>query len=94
MLLVPLIVYIMADRDLIFKAINAERDRQDEKWGDQSGHSDDRWMTILVEEVGESAQEILDGDEIKLFIELTQVAAVTVQWMEALLTRHVPNTKE
>ena len=29
-----------------------ERLRQDELWGDQSGHADERWLVILIEEVG------------------------------------------
>lgn len=80
----------MTDRESIFNAINDERKAQDEKWGDQSGHSDYYWTTILTEEVGEAAEAALDRDEAHLMIELTQCAAVCVQWMEALLKRYEP----
>lgn len=83
----------MTDRGIILAAITAERERQDSLWGDQSGHTDEYWTAILTEEVGEAAQEVLHRDTVKLMIELTQVAAVTVQWMEALLKR-AKNTTE
>jgi len=83
----------MTDREIILEAIKDERIRQDYLWGDQSGHADEYWVAILAEEVGEAAKEVLHKDTIKLFVELTQVAAVTVQWMEALLKR-AANTTE
>jgi NTP pyrophosphatase (non-canonical NTP hydrolase) len=67
----------------IFDLIRAERARQDAKWGSQR-HLDDRiWLPILVEEIGEVAKEILEGHG-TLIDELVQVAAVTVNWLEAL----------
>lgn len=67
-----------------------ERDRQDEKWGEQN-HLDLTWNAILMEEVGEAAQEVLTtafgaaakghGD---LREELVQVAAVAIAWIEAI----------
>ena len=71
----------------VLDAILAERDRQDEKWGRQRPPHD-QWMTMLVEEVGESAAEIekyrYTGSS-KLLEEVTQVAAVAAAWMEQLL---------
>lgn len=72
-------------RDRIYKHIDDERDFQDAKFGD----SDDRrpesiWLTILTEEVGEVAQEVLKDDRVKLREELVQVAAVAVKWLEKL----------
>ncbi len=67
-----------------------ERERQDQKWGIQN-HLDLTWNAILMEEIGEAAQEVLTrsmgsiakghGD---LREELIQVAAVTVAWIEAI----------
>lgn len=67
-----------------------ERQRQDAKWGEQS-HPPEWWMAILVEEVGEAAQEVLGlryGESAKahgdLRKELLHVAAVAVSAIEAL----------
>lgn len=88
----------------VFQAIREERQRQNEKWGDQSNISQGAWNLILVEEVGEVAKCILDchyaglsakanphnssisdgPGKRELIMELTQVAAVTVAWLEAL----------
>jgi len=72
----------------VMREIQEERQRQDEKWGEQN-HDDTWWLAILMEEVGELAQAMLHssfggphaGTE---RIELTQVAAVAVQWLEAM----------
>jgi NTP pyrophosphatase (non-canonical NTP hydrolase) len=65
-----------------------ERLKQNKKWGHQR-HSNGRWLAILVEEVGESAQAIqkdmvshkgTDADD--LYNELIQVAAVAQAWAE------------
>ena len=84
------------NRSEIFKAISNERDRQEQKWGEQN-HSDLKWLAILMEEVGEVAQTILQREEKnhptkscnKLAFklrneELEQVAAVCIAWMEKL----------
>lgn len=42
----------------ILRDIHAERLRQDEKWGPQF-HNPAQWMTVIMEEVGEAAQEAL-----------------------------------
>lgn len=64
----------------------AEMFRQDSKWGPQS-HCPERWMTILMEEVGEAADAanavVFDGakpeDIAHMEDELIQVAAVAMQ---------------
>ncbi len=66
--------------------IAKERASQDDKWGIQE-HTDEWWLTILMEEVGELSREILeikfgDGDHEKLVNELIQVAAVAKAWLE------------
>jgi hypothetical protein len=41
-------------------------------------------VAVLLEEVGEVARAVLDGDLDTLTDELVQVAAVAVAWLEAL----------
>lgn len=67
----------------------AERRRQDEKFGDQSGHTGVEWLAILAEEFGEVAKEAVEGhfaqrDNSNLKVELVQTAAVCVAWLEAI----------
>ena len=62
--------------------VQAERKRQDEKWREQN-HNDEKWLAILVEEVGELAQAILKGGKTTLG-ELVQTAAVGVVWSRLL----------
>lgn len=70
----------------ILDKIARERHRQDLKWGEQN-HTDERWLTILVEEVGELAKEIYEGNKADLTDELVQVAAVAIVWLEAIQRR-------
>jgi len=66
------------DRDTtILLEIVAERERQLEKWGPQE-HSVDRWLVILMEEVGEACVAAFKGDWVNFRDELIQVAAVAV----------------
>lgn len=74
----------------VLRDVARERQRQDEKWGPQNHHPA-WWMSILMEEVGEAAQEVLGiqfGDAAKahgdLRKELLHVAAVAVSAIEAL----------
>ena len=69
----------------VYKEIAEERIRQNLKWGVQRLR-DDRWLTVLTEEVGEVAKEILEhhDDTTNLRKELIQCAAVIVQWIEAI----------
>ncbi|KKM23123.1 hypothetical protein LCGC14_1618340 [marine sediment metagenome] len=66
----------------ILQAIQDERDRQDAKWGSQRHLSSKMWLTILMEEVGEVANSILEGDSVNYPTELVQVAAVAVAALE------------
>jgi NTP pyrophosphatase (non-canonical NTP hydrolase) len=61
----------------------AERQRQDEKWGQQD-HDAHKWMSILVEEVGEVAKEAFEDDDKNRRAELIQVAAVAVAAVECI----------
>lgn len=69
-------------------SVLAERDRQDEKWGEQD-HDAFTWMAILSEEVGEAAQEALTerygasgNGHGNLREEVVQIAAVALAWIE------------
>lgn len=71
-------------REHVFDLLNDERLRQTNKWGDQSSHSAERWLAILMEEVGEAAKEVVEGNSENLRMELIQSAAVIVQWLEII----------
>lgn len=64
-----------------------ERMSQEEKWGQQN-HSPEKWLLILMEEVGEFSKEALDtpphlgGKNPNLRAELVQVAAVALAMLE------------
>jgi|GEM_PF-5640211 hypothetical protein len=47
----------------VFAAIQDERQRQDEKWGAGRHLPMTTWLTILTEEVGETAEAILKSGE-------------------------------
>lgn len=73
----------------ILDEVARERLAQDEKWGVQD-REDLKWLAILVEEVGEVADELNSqwappsiGPK-RLREELVQVAAVAVAWVEAI----------
>ena len=74
----------------ILQEIRDERARQDAKWGSQRHLPPYTWMTILMEEVGESAQAALEEDP-NYEVELVQVAAVAVAALESYrLQRDTP----
>lgn len=78
-------------RGQVMRAIEAERASQDEKWGEQN-HTDEWWLAILTEEVGETAQALLAdrfGGATKMTTreELVQVAAVALAWLECMERR-------
>lgn len=66
--------------------LELEFSRQWAKWGDQR-HADFKWVTILAEEVGEAAQNILDGREVYAYRELIQVAAVALNHARTIRLR-------
>lgn len=75
-----------AERDtaIVCRDVQDERARQDLKFGSQREQSHPLWNTILSEEVGEAATEVLEKDIDNLRMELVQVAAVAVAWIEAI----------
>lgn len=78
----------------VLDAVISERGRQDDKWGEQN-HDDSKWLAILMEEVGEVARDILEGNSVE--DEITQCAAVAVAWMECIYRRTItasPNVQD
>ncbi len=69
------------ERELIFSDIQDERLNQLKKWGDQR-HSTDRWVVIMLEELGEAARASLEGRLDNWREELVQIAASTVAALE------------
>lgn len=65
------------------ESILTERMRQDKRWGIQN-HNPDRWVRILMEEVGEFCEELDNNDLKKMRFELVQVAAVALAMLECL----------
>ena len=74
-------------RAQVLEAVLAERERQDDKWGDQTHNSDEHWMVILTEEIGEVAREVYEKRSAGMFEEVIQCAAVCFAWAEAYLNR-------
>lgn len=77
------------------QAVGIERSWQDGKFG-VSNHQDSFWLPLLIEEVGEAAlamniaamePERRDAALDNLEVELIQVAATAVAWVEALRRR-------
>ena len=67
-------------KDAFNNLIQIERNAQDEKWGEQH-HSDEKWLTILMEEVGEAAKAVLEENDEALLVEVVQIAAVLQNWV-------------
>ena len=60
--------------------IQIERDAQDEKWGKQR-HSDEKWIVIILEELGEAAKAVVEKNEAGILEETVQVAALLQAWV-------------
>lgn len=58
-----------------------ERDRQDQKWGEQN-HNMGFWLAILMEEVGEAAKSLLQNKPEEFRKEIVQCGAVCVAILE------------
>jgi len=83
-------------------SVDIERNRQDEKWGEQN-HDPQYWTGILMEEVGEYAEAVNEtvfdngsdkGGYDNMMTELTHVAAVAVGAMECLMRNNPELLKE
>jgi NTP pyrophosphatase (non-canonical NTP hydrolase) len=73
--------------DEALERIRQERQRQFDKWGDQSHHEPLYWLGILVEEVGEIAKAMIEErDPAAITTEIVHAAAVACQMIEAAAT--------
>lgn len=68
-------------RNDIYQAVLRERAYQYAKWGKQE-HSPEKWLTILMEEVGEAAKGSFENDLAEFRKELVQVIAVAFAILE------------
>lgn len=75
----------------VFYDINRERERQDEKWGEQN-HTAPVWCTIIGEEFGETCQAVNEflfhatpENEQKVYDEAIQTAASCTALCECIL---------
>lgn len=71
------------------QSVMEERIRQDRKWGNQDHLSNEIWLAILTEEVGETAKTLLEYSDLMhsrelLRGEVVQVCAVALAWLEKL----------
>ena len=75
-------------RAVVLEQVLAERESHDLKWGDQTFNSDDHWTVILTEELGEVAREVYEKNELDMYEEIIQCAAVCFAWAEAFNNRN------
>ena len=80
-------------RAVVMEDILAEREFQDNKWGDQVKNTNALWNVIATEEVGEVAREIYENGA-NLYHEVIQCAAVYMAWAEALRRSEVQPDEE
>lgn len=67
-------------KDAFNELIQMERNAQDERWGEQN-HTDERWVVIILEELGEVAKATIENNEAELLEETVQVAALLQAWV-------------
>jgi hypothetical protein len=72
--------------EIILREVHEERYQQNEKWGAQN-HNPFTWLMILMEEVGEVADEIdvasLDLSSILRVRDVVQLGTEAKRWLEA-----------
>lgn len=88
------LVMLPCDKVRWVKAILAERDRQDQKWGYPQKNSFCEWASIIAEEVGELSKELNElnfgrGTLNQMEAEAVQVAAVALSILEQSAVAHM-----
>ena len=83
------------EQEKAFLAVLEERYAQDEKWGDQSHHTDQDWLDILTEEIGEWCRARMETryrgeDPANIRAELVQMAAVVMAMLEYMPEGYTP----
>lgn len=82
------------ERMMILHKIDKERMRQDLRFGRITKRMLETILPVLVEEVGEVGKALLNNDFDNLEVELVQVAAVCVKWLEIILLKDSPSRKK
>lgn len=86
----------------VYFEVAQERNRQDEKWGEQNHHPVE-WLAILGEEFGEACKAACEanfagyehtGDYSQYRSELIQIAAVAIAAIESFDALGAPNQTE
>ena len=67
---------------MIVDRIISERKKHDEGYGRDVHHSPGRWLSAAMEELGEVARALHDGEMNNLPIELVQLCALCLAWLE------------
>ena len=70
------------DRSYLVDRILEERRRQDSEYGIGIHHPPGRWLSAVMEEAGEIARALHDDDLNNLPIEIEQLAALCLAWLE------------
>ena len=63
-----------------YDLIQIERNHQDAKWGEQT-HTDEKWVAIALEELGEVAKSVNENNDVELLPEIIQTVAVLENWV-------------
>ena len=57
-------------RATVIEHVLAERERQEELWGDQVNNTDETWSVIAMEELGEVARNVYESQLGLAYVEL------------------------
>lgn len=76
----------MTTQEKVFEMIKKERAKQDGKWGKSPDHDPLLWSSITGEEMGEVCKVVIENpNNSEMAVEITQLAAVCVAWLEDIL---------
>ena len=81
-------------RAIVTEQFLAERESQEDKWGEQMYHTDEYWTVILAEEFGEVAKEVYEENPSVLYNGLVRCGAVCMAWAEAIQRRNIKRRVE
>jgi len=71
-----------SDRKSLVDRILEERRKYDGEYGPDVHHSPGRWLSASMEELGEIARALHDGKMKNLPVEIVQLAALCLAWLE------------
>ena len=67
--------HLKIEKKAFYDLIQIERNAQDAKWGEQT-HSDEKWVVIALEELGEVAKAVIENNDVELLPEIVQTVAL------------------